>query len=238
MNPKENQTPNMEKEKTTTTITPTETPVPEDKKPISDKGSSLMAPDRKQEESEKRSSTVMIIVFIILGIAIFGLPYITDYIEGKKQEEKQPTQTPTPTPIATPTPTPTPETLTLTTNTCTEALIDLGTHTSQKQYILESQDDKIKKVTVITTQNYQTEDESYLQMQTTCQDNSLKYVLNPGYEVSCEVQNLTILTTEVFELEIFQPIIEEDKTIQAPFNLDQSVEEAIITFTANQTVCQ
>jgi len=207
----------------------------EQNKQQTEKSNNLMTPNRTEESSSKRGNVVMILVFVILGIAIFGLPYITEYLE-KREEEKENRPTPTPTPTQVPTPTPVIKVMDK--NICTETLIDLETHTSEKQYILESENDKIKKVTVITTLIYEIEDEEYQTMQTSCQDNSLKYISNPGYEVSCEVKNLQVETTEVFELEEFVPIIEEDKTINSPIALDASLQETISKFAINQTVCQ
>lgn len=212
--------------------------------------SNLMKEPSSANNAPKKTKSPLfaVIVFLILGGFIFGLPYINEYKqeqETKKQqaaleeqlkkEEEQQQQAEDERQEALE------EEKKIKTSICTSPASNQGTFTLNQTQTFEYKDDKILSVSVATSRTYLQEDAGYEAMKTSCQTQAdpLTTPSQEGYSVDCEIDNLTITLTESYDLETFETFTTSTgESKVAPYRYQQSFSEVQKTLEASQTVCK
>ncbi len=212
--------------------------------------SNLMKEPSSANNAPKKNKSPLfaVIVFLILGGFIFGLPYINEYKqeqETKKQqaaleeqlkreeEEQQQAEDERQEALE--------EEKKIKTSICTSPASNQGTFTLYQTQTFEYKDDKILSVSVATSRTYLQEDAGYEAMKTSCQTQAdpLTTPSQEGYSVDCEIDNLTITLTESYDLETFETFTTSTgESKVAPYRYQQSFSEVQKTLEASQTVCK
>ena len=212
--------------------------------------SNLMKEPSSANNAPKKNKSPLfaVIVFLILGGFIFGLPYINEYKqeqETKKQqaaleeqlkreeEEQQQAEDERQEALE--------EEKKIKTSICTSPASNQGTFTLNQTQTFEYKDDKILSVSVATSRTYLQEDAGYEAMKTSCQTQAdpLTTPSQEGYSVDCEIDNLTITLTESYDLETFETFTTSTgESKVAPYRYQQSFSEVQKTLEASQTVCK
>ena len=212
--------------------------------------SNLMKEPSSANNAPKKNKSPLfaVIVFLILGGFIFGLPYINEYKqeqETKKQqaaleeqlkreeEEQQQAEDERQEALE--------EEKKIKTSICTSPASNQGTFTLNQTQTFEYKDDKILSVSIATSRTYLQEDAGYEAMKTSCQTQAdpLTTPSQEGYSVDCEIDNLTITLTESYDLETFETFTTSTgESKVAPYRYQQSFSEVQKTLEASQTVCK
>ena len=74
---------------------------------------------------------------------------------------------------------------------------------------------EIVKSSVKTTYTFQAVNDSYTKLKTDCDQNGLKYIDKPGYELGCSYSDTEVIIENTFDLELFKPIQDGTELIEA-----------------------
>lgn len=184
-----------------------------------------------QNSNNSVSIILLILLFIFLFSFIFGMPYINEFInniknksglstieqEAKKEEQRQQEE----------------EKKNNSSNKTTEQLTQLTctlSDTSNQNYSLISiqQFDYNSKNEIITSSikleyTFKTVDETYNNLKTKCDRDSLKYIGREGYTMACNYNDNSIEISDTFNLETFKTINDGTTVIQANTTYKQNV---------------
>lgn len=168
---------------------------------------------KKKDKSEKlRIDPFLIFIFIIIAVAIFYIPKMSDYMKnGNKKKPVAPTVTATPSP----TPTATPESYTKLACASTKVLTTMeglpeiysttiNNVTTTKSIVYYSLSDKIKKIDKVTTIDYTTLDDNnkttYDAQKSKCDSLAKTPIVASGYKLTCTQNENKFIETETYDL--------------------------------------
>ncbi|MCI5967316.1 MAG: hypothetical protein MRZ42_02885 [Tenericutes bacterium] len=182
-------------------------------------------------KNNKASTILLILLFIFFFALIMGMPYINNFInnlnkdkgiseieqKAKQEEEKQKQAEKNNQPTTKPEEK-------LTTLTCT-----ISTSTNPNYKLTQTQKfDYNKDNQIITSSNiydytFTTLDETYQSLKKKCDEDSLKYINNEGYTMSCNYSDNSIEISDTFELETFKTITDGTTVIEANTSYKQDI---------------
>lgn len=190
----------------------------------------------KTEIDASKSTGPMIIFFILIFGFIIGLPYLTDYLNAKKQAEKDAAfeeQLKQQEEQMKQEEEKTNEQPAYKNLTCISAPQDITAETvptnspatSTQTYVFKYLDDNLKEYVSTTSFVYKVSDSSYELEKNNCQKQlidsaSLNVV---GYEFNCSINDLLIEKTEKYNLENFKITDESGKTLEPVFKKDTKI---------------
>lgn len=176
-------------------VPPEEPPVQTFEKPIDSQP--------KEAQVDKNSNLFIIVIFLIIGVFIFFIPKISDFLSNKPRKETKPTATPVVTATATPTSELKEQKLTC---TMPEVVVN-DMNSNQTIYRYHSKGGKVTKLERVFKNVFTTVDDantaSYTETKNTCDTLATKYAGITGYTVACEEKDNTFTVTYAYDLEHF-----------------------------------
>lgn len=183
------------------------------------------------------------VILLIVGLFIFFIPTISDFLNQKPGAEKKPTATPTTTATATP------EVAKEKKMTCTGAEVVVNDNQStQTNYRIHYLNNKVTKVERIFknifNENIDTAtDQTYANTKTTCDMLATTYANITGYAVTCEEKDKTFNVTYAYDLETFVnptqiTINDNTETITSDIKYGDSIDDVKTNMTSNGLTCK
>lgn len=173
----------------------------------------------KKPKNEKLNTILLVLLFIFLFAFVFSIPYINEYIQkikadsslsqiekdAKKIEEKQKQDIKTPVK---------PEKEIKTKEmVCTSSNTIDGYNIVKTQKFNYDSNNQVLSSSILVNYTFISQDDNYQQLKNRCDNDSLKYVDKPGYTMSCSYNDNNIEITNTFDLETYEPIIEDDNIV-------------------------
>lgn len=228
----ENQNNNNEVNQIINEITPISEIKIENENKLPETNNEQSSSNNNSSSNSKISTILLILLFIFLFAFVMGMPYITDFInnlnedkglteieqQAKKEEEKQKQEQENNNQAINK------QEEKLTTLTCI-----LNDTTNMNYNLIKTQQFNYNKnnqiITSSNTLNYTfiSLDETYQELKRKCDEDSLKYINNIGYTMSCNYSDNNIEISDTFELEIFETITDNNTIIQANVTYKQDI---------------
>lgn len=188
------------------------------------------------EKHPKLTTFFLTFFFILLFVYIMAMPYVDEWVQKMKEnknntdtnevvnenKQTQPVTKQEELKILTCTLAKTP------TESYTETIIETFEYNKDNKIVNSSKTHKYK---------FTQEDASYQALSKECTD-SLKYLGNPGFTISCTNQDLEIVIGNEFELKTFKPIKDGEKTITSNANYNDSIETIKTNLTTIGYICE
>lgn len=180
------------------------------------------------------STVLLILLFVFLFVYIMGMPYIRTFIqdlksdtglseieqEAQKEEQRQEEE------AESNKPTPTPEEEITKEITCTSTPTTVENYTLvQVQQFYYNSNNQVLNSKQIYKYNFAMLDDTYTNLKTKCDEDSLKYLTHEGYTMSCSYDDVNIELGHEFDLEKFKPIIDGTTNITANATYKQNLDE-------------
>lgn len=200
----------------------------------------------KAPKNNKASTILLILLFIFFFALVMGMPYINDFInnlnenkglldiekkakqeeEKQKQAEKNNQNT-------------TSQEEKLTTLTCTLITTDNPNYKlNQTQKFNYNKNNQIINSSNVSNYTFTVLDETYQNLKKKCDEDSLKYVNNEGYTMSCNYSDNDIEISDTFELEVFKTIVDGNTTIESNASYKQDINTIKNTLISKGYTCE
>lgn len=185
--------------------------------------------DNNGEVGSKKSTVLLILLFVFLFGYIFAMPYISEFFNNLNKESDKPVS-------AQPN-----QKEEISNNDKKEPVIE---KIETKELVCTSIETQINNYTLVTIEKFYYDknnqilnssiiynykfnilDDEYNLLMKKCEEDSLKYLTHEGFSTSCSNDNLNILLNYEFDLETFKTITDGDVTISANSSYKQKIDD-------------
>jgi len=196
-------------------------------------------PSNEQPKNSKKSTILLILLFVFLFAYVMAMPYINNFIQKLKfDKEMQKIQEEIKDEEEVTKPVKTPE------ETLKELICTSPQNIVGKYIFIETQkfnynsENKVLSSALTSHYTFSLIDDSYNTLKTQCDENSLKYLTHEGYTTSCSYDESNIEISYEFDLETFTPIIDGETNIKANATYKQDINTIKNDLTSKGYTCQ